>query len=329
MDFAAFGFDCVTEMCNSNKSEINQYSNGNDFGHGFHLPDMSNIGSAGLYESFSGQASSYSEPKTVESQTDQNPAISVCSEDTAMDHQNSELWMYMDENSRQLERDDNDPQIIGSNPSTKTYNSGGPVVQRQQQRQTSKNLYTERKRRTKLKETLYKLRSVVPKISKMDKQSIVGDAISCVLDLQKKVREIEDEIQALSSSKRPDNSQVITAETTKPRTNTNSDSIKSADLKKSAVKLIKHGKLLEVDICNVGEEGIYHVRIESKKEAGGLVKLTRALESLPLHIMNSNICCFDEAILSTVTLNASSMEIGGADKLEDMIRQSISSAWMG
>lgn len=323
MDFAGFGFDFDTEMCNTTQSEINQYINGNQI----HHQDLTIIGSAGLYENLSGQTTSYSQPKTVESQTDQNPWISVCSELIAMDHQNNNLWMDMDDNSGQFEWDDNDPEIIGSNPATKTCNNSEDRVVQRQQRQTSQNLHNERKRRKKLKETLLTLRSVVPKITKMDNQAIVRDAISYVLDLQKKVQEIQDEIQALSSSNRPENTQLITAETTKPVTKADCAEIKSPDMKKSADKLVKHdGNILEVDICNVGERGIYHVRIESQKEiGGGLVKLTRALETLPLHIMNSNICCFDEVILLTLTLtlNGSSMENPGADKLEDMIRQAI------
>lgn len=221
----------------------------------------------------------------------------------------------MDEIAGQLDWDDSDPEIMAeSKPATKT--SYLQVA--------SKNLHTERKRRKKLNDTLYTLRSVVPKISKMDKQSIIGDAISYVIDLQKKIREIEGEIEGLCTSNKGVDHTQSSPQIINPVTNSNyafgKRSIESGDTKKSVDKL-KHGKVLQVEICNAGEGGIYHVRIEGKKETGGLVKLTRAMESLPLQIMNSNICCFDEAIHYSLTVNVKSLGNVGTEKLEDMIRK--------
>jgi len=224
----------------------------------------------------------------------------------------------IDEIAGQLDWDDSDPEMMGgSKPATKT----------NYLQAASKNLHTERKRRKKLNDTLYTLRSVVPKISKMDKQSIIGDAISYVLDLQKKIREIEGEIDGMCSSNKANHTQV-TPQTIDSLVSANyaleKQSMDSGNTKKSVNKL-KHGKLLQLEICNAGECGIYHVRIEGKKEAGGLVKLTRALESLPLQITNSNICCFDEAIHYSLTLNVKSLGNVGSDKLEEMIRKTITS----
>ncbi|KAL0435641.1 UNVERIFIED_CONTAM: Transcription factor MTB3 [Sesamum radiatum] len=51
----------------------------------------------------------------------------------------------------------------------------------------------ERQRREKLNQRFYALRAVVPNISKMDKASLLGDAIACITDLQTKIRVLEAE----------------------------------------------------------------------------------------------------------------------------------------
>ncbi|KAH6811497.1 hypothetical protein C2S53_019450 [Perilla frutescens var. hirtella] len=51
----------------------------------------------------------------------------------------------------------------------------------------------ERQRREKLNQRFYALRAVVPNISKMDKASLLGDAIAYITDLQAKIRDMEAE----------------------------------------------------------------------------------------------------------------------------------------
>ncbi|KAG9151399.1 hypothetical protein Leryth_025497 [Lithospermum erythrorhizon] len=51
----------------------------------------------------------------------------------------------------------------------------------------------ERQRREKLNQRFYALRAVVPNISKMDKASLLADAITCITDLQTKIRLLEAE----------------------------------------------------------------------------------------------------------------------------------------
>lgn len=58
----------------------------------------------------------------------------------------------------------------------------------------------ERQRREKLNQRFYALRAVVPNISKMDKASLLGDAIAYITDLQKKIRVMETENEMGSSN---------------------------------------------------------------------------------------------------------------------------------
>ncbi|PON95062.1 Basic helix-loop-helix transcription factor [Trema orientale] len=57
----------------------------------------------------------------------------------------------------------------------------------------------ERQRREKLNQRFYALRAVVPNISKMDKASLLGDAITYITDLQAKIRVMETEKQMVTN----------------------------------------------------------------------------------------------------------------------------------
>ncbi|KAF7062225.1 hypothetical protein CFC21_068851, partial [Triticum aestivum] len=61
---------------------------------------------------------------------------------------------------------------------------------------TSKNLMAERRRRKRLNDRLSMLRSIVPKIIKMDRTSILGDTIDYVNELTERIKTLEEEIGA-------------------------------------------------------------------------------------------------------------------------------------
>ncbi|KAL5777475.1 hypothetical protein ACOSP7_010401 [Xanthoceras sorbifolium] len=65
--------------------------------------------------------------------------------------------------------------------------------------QPSKNLMAERRRRKRLNDRLSMLRSIVPKISKMDRTSILGDTIDYMKELLEKINNMQQDIESDSN----------------------------------------------------------------------------------------------------------------------------------
>ncbi|KAA0036364.1 transcription factor bHLH93 isoform X1 [Cucumis melo var. makuwa] len=66
--------------------------------------------------------------------------------------------------------------------------------------QPSKNLMAERRRRKRLNDRLSMLRAIVPKISKMDRTSILGDTIDYVKELLERINNLKEEETGLDSN---------------------------------------------------------------------------------------------------------------------------------
>ncbi|XP_074312917.1 transcription factor ABORTED MICROSPORES isoform X2 [Silene latifolia] len=177
----------------------------------------------------------------------------------------------------------------------------------------SKNLVAERKRRKKLNERLYTLRSLVPNISKLDRASILGDAITYVQELQREAKELQDELERNSDDEGIDHS-IMTdlhhnnnfcAEVSNVnghlfRTDydhekpTNGFHIGDTEggLKSNYDLETANDKAQQMEVqVEVGqlEGNDFYVKVFGEQKRGGIVRLMEALNSLGLEITNVNM----------------------------------------
>ncbi|MCD9640155.1 hypothetical protein HAX54_025298 [Datura stramonium] len=173
----------------------------------------------------------------------------------------------------------------------------------------SKNLMAERKRRKKLNERLYALRALVPKISKLDRAAILGDAIEYVLELEKQVKDLQLELEEHSDDEGGRNQDQIHPDVlchngTKNRPKSENGKLSSGshrelstnsngstDPSRKNQELEENDKLQQmepqVEVAQLdGNE--FFVKVFREHKAGGFVRILEALNSLGLEVTNVN-----------------------------------------
>ncbi|XWS71004.1 hypothetical protein CRYUN_Cryun03dG0099700 [Craigia yunnanensis] len=181
----------------------------------------------------------------------------------------------------------------------------------------SKNIVSERKRRKKLNERLFALRAVVPNISKMDKASIIKDAIDYIQELHDQETRIQAEIMELESGKLKKNpgygyEQELPVLLRSKKTKL--DNIFDYGGSRSSPI-----EVLELKVTHMGEKTVV-VSITCSKRTDTMVKLCEVFESLKLKIITANITAVSGWLLKTVFIEADEKE---KDELKVQIETAI------
>ncbi|XP_030505624.2 transcription factor FER-LIKE IRON DEFICIENCY-INDUCED TRANSCRIPTION FACTOR [Cannabis sativa] len=207
------------------------------------------------------------------------------------DIMNNNMDMMIENNNGDEDDDDDDDSSGTTTTTTTTPNASSkrPKVDR------SRTLISERRRRGRMKEKLYALRSLVPNITKMDKASIVGDAVLYVQDLQTQSKKLKAEIASLEASLE-EVERYQTGSTTH-KSNTNIKDVKTNN------SLAKMKIITQMDMFQVEEKGFY-VKVVCNKGEKAAISLYKALESLTnFNIKSSNLATVSDTFVLTFTLN--------------------------
>jgi transcription factor MYC2 len=142
----------------------------------------------------------------------------------------------------------------------------------------------ERQRREKLNHRFYALRAVVPNVSRMDKASLLSDAVDYINELKAKIKDLESEKKRESKKVKMetmDNQSTVTTSTV-------------VDQKRHCNSVIA----LEIDVKIIGNDAMVRVQSENVNHPGA--RLMSVFKDLKFQVHHASISCVNDVMLQDV-----------------------------
>ncbi|XP_009604694.1 transcription factor bHLH14-like [Nicotiana tomentosiformis] len=167
----------------------------------------------------------------------------------------------------------------------------------------SNHVEAERQRREKLNHRFYALRSVVPHVTKMDKASLLSDAVEYINELKAKVDDLELQLNNKSESKKKlkvesMDSTTLDNQSTTTTTTTSVDQIRPNS--NSTSSFGPNNLTVEVEVKILGPDAM--IRVQSENVNYPSARLMRALQDLELHVHHASISSVNDLMLQDIVV---------------------------
>ncbi|MBA0645946.1 hypothetical protein Goklo_013973 [Gossypium klotzschianum] len=152
----------------------------------------------------------------------------------------------------------------------------------------SNHVEAERLRREKLNHRFYALRSVVPTVSKMDKASLLSDAVAYIKELRSKIDKLDVKLKVQSQKAKLNAINV-------------SNNQRNASTFDSTRPTYDYGpNTMEVDVKIIGSEAM--IRVQCPDVNYPAARLMDALRDLELHVHHASVSTVNELVLQDVVV---------------------------
>ncbi|XP_039135167.1 transcription factor MYC3-like [Dioscorea cayenensis subsp. rotundata] len=167
----------------------------------------------------------------------------------------------------------------------------------------------ERQRREKLNHRFYALRSVVPNVSRMDKASLLADAVTYINELRNRVSELEAHEQQQHQQQQQQPSTIITPMTFKKENNNNNNNNMDQSMSSitssatSACNIINGGGgvgRMDLEVRLIGQEAV--IRAQSCTGGHPAARLMNAMSELELQVSHASVTKVKELMLQDVVV---------------------------